>query len=196
MEEYLSIDLILDPVHQGLIVIAELHPAEFSLGTAGLLAAGRGRLWLGILHGVGDLLQHPERTGLVWRGAAVADLRIVAAARVTLNDRWRLRERSPYGGAGRTGSVASLNFDRDDPDTTGLLQLGWGLLLHPLLLLLLVHHVEMLLLLGRHRLVMLLVDLRRCRRVRDVIVALVDEVVRVGEHRGWCCETTVRVAHG
>lgn len=187
MEEHLSIDLILDPVHQGLIVIAELHPAEFSLGTAGLLAAGRGRLWLGILHGVGDLLQHPERAGLVWCGATVADLRIVATARVTLNDRWRLRKRSPYG------RVASLDLDRDDPDTTGLLLLGWGLLLHPLLL---VHHVQMLLLLGRHRLVMLLVDLRRRRRVRDVVVALVDEVVRVGEHRGRRCETTVRVAYG
>lgn len=43
---------------------------------------------------------------------------------------------------------------------------------------------------------MLLIDLRRRRRVGDVVVALVDEVVRVGEHCGWCCETTVRITHG
>lgn len=42
----------------------------------------------------------------------------------------------------------------------------------------------------------LLVDLRRRRRVGDVVVALVDEVVRVGEHRRRCCETTVRITHG
>lgn len=42
---------------------------------------------------------------------------------------------------------------------------------------------------------MLLIDLRRGRWVGDVVVALVDEVIRVGEHRGRCCETTVRITH-
>lgn len=110
--------------------------------------------------------------------------------RLPLYDRWRLRERSPNVGRS-SSSFTAFNLDRDDPDTSRLLLLGWGLLLHALLLM---HHVGMLLLLllGRRRrllIVVLLVDLRRRRRVGDVVVALVDEVVRVGEHRRRCCET-------
>lgn len=197
MEEHLSIDLAFDAVHERFVVVAELHPAELAL--AGLIAGlGCGRFWLAafLFHGVGDLLQYPKRARLVRSGAAVANLRIVAAAWVTLNDRWRLRERSPY--VGRGSSLTALNLDRDDPDTTTrLLLLVRSLLLHALLLLL--HHVSMLLLLGRRRgllIVVLLVDLRRRRWVGDVVVALVDEVVWVGEHRGRGCETTVRVTHG
>lgn len=194
MEKHLSVDLAFDSVHQRFVVVAELHPAELALGLVAGLGRGRLRFLALLVHGVGDLLQHPERAGLVRRGAAVAHLRVVAAAWVTLYDRWRLRERSPNVGR----SFTAFNLDRDDPDTSRLLLLGWGLLLHALLLM---HHVGMLLLLllGRRRrllIVVLLVDLRRRRRVSDVVVALVDEVIRVGEHRRRCCETTVRITHG
>uniref|UniRef100_A0A8D8DC08 (northern house mosquito) hypothetical protein n=1 Tax=Culex pipiens TaxID=7175 RepID=A0A8D8DC08_CULPI len=146
MEKHLSVDLAFDSVHQRFVVVAELHPAQLALGLVAGLGRGRLRFLALLVHGVGDLLQHPERAGLVRRGAAVAHLRVVAAARVTLNDRWRLRERSPN--VGRSSSFAAFNLDRDDPDTSRrLLLLGWGLLLHALLLLLLMHHVGMLLLL-------------------------------------------------
>uniref|UniRef100_A0A8D8F7F6 (northern house mosquito) hypothetical protein n=1 Tax=Culex pipiens TaxID=7175 RepID=A0A8D8F7F6_CULPI len=146
MEKHLSVDLAFDSVHQRFVVVAELHAAELALGLIAGLGRGRLRFLALLVHGVGDLLQHPERAGLVRRGAAVAHLRVVAAAWVTLNDRWRLRERSPN--VGRSSSFAAFNLDRDDPDTSRrLLLLGWGLLLHALLLLLLMHHVGMLLLL-------------------------------------------------
>lgn len=145
MEEHLSIDLAFDSVHQGFVVVAELHPAELTLGLSRVILGGglrRGRLRFGALHGVGDLLEHPERTGLVrGSGAAVANLRVTAAAWVTLDDRWGLREWS--ADVGRS-SLTTFDLDRDDPDASRLL--GWRLLLHTLLLLLM-HHVSMLLLL-------------------------------------------------
>lgn len=82
-----TLTLAFDSVHERFVVVAELHPAQLALGlVAGL---GRGRLcFLALLvHGVGDLLQHPERAGLVRGGAAIAHLRVVAAAWVTRLER-------------------------------------------------------------------------------------------------------------
>lgn len=142
MEKHLPIDLAFDSVHQCFVVVAELHPAKLALGLIARFWRGRLRLAAFLVHGVGDLLQHPERARLVRRGAAVANLRIAAASWVTLNDRWSLRERSPHVGR---SSLTTFNLDRDDPYASRLLLLGRSLLLHALLLLM--HHVSVLLLL-------------------------------------------------
>ena len=94
--------------------------------------------------------------------------------------------------------ATALHLDRYDAHICHLLALlGRCGLLHALLLGLRMHRMM-------HRwrlwwrivLVVLVVRMRlpgRRRRVADVVVALVHEMVRIGKHGGWCCESCVKI---